>query len=459
MLAILIALSILAVLPAILVWPHLGVLAWYWVGLMNPHRFAWGPLENQRYAAAIGAVLLLAWFLSRESKRIPFTPVTAILGVFTLWITITTFAAHLPEQAWINWEKAFKILLITFVTMALINTRERLHALIWLIVVCLGFYGFKGGVFTVLSGGQYHVFGPPNSFIGDNNQLALALIMTVPLIIYLYQHTAHRLVRLGLVGVALGCFFSIIGSQSRGAFLALCIMGAYLAVKSRHRLAMGAAVVGVALVGVWFVPDSWVERMESMKNYEEDASAVGRIRAWTFATKVAIDHPITGGGFDVQFDEAYYMRLVPEALKNRNFHSAYFEVLGEHGFIGLFLFLSLLAATWLSFGRLIRRTRDDPGLRWAHDLGRMAQVSLLGYASCGAFLNLAFYDLFYLLVAMAPITAGLVAQDARTSTQEQEDPAPVPARARPAGQRGRGGAHVPRGGGHPAGRAGVTPRR
>jgi len=426
MLALIIALSIVATLPGILLWPHLGVLAWYWVGLMNPHRFAWGGLENQRYAAAVGATTLVAWMLSRDAKRIPLTPVTALLALLVVWITITTLFAHVPEEAWSSWRQAFKILLLTFVTIALINTRERVHALVWMIVVCLGFYGFKGGVFTILSGGEYHVFGPPKTFISDNNQLALALIMTVPFIVYLFSHSANVLVRAGLVTVGTGCFFSIIGSQSRGAFLALCIMGGYLLIKSRHRMKMGAVVVGMALIGLWFVPESWVDRMESIKNYHEDESAMGRINAWTFAVKVALDKPVTGGGFNVQFDESYYMQLVPDAKKNRNFHSVYFEVLGEQGFVGLGIFLSLLGTTWLAFGRLIRRTRDVPDLRWAHDLARMSQVSLLGYAASGAFLNLAFYDLFYLVVAFAPIM-GQVTETAKATTR---DTAPGDGRSR-----------------------------
>ncbi len=414
MLAVVVALSIVGVVPLILLWPHVGILAWYWFGLMNPHRLIWGVLEQQRYGLMIAATTLVAWFLSREAKRIPVGAVTVLLGLLVTWITLTTFFAQVQEHAWAGWEKAFKILIMTFVAIALINTRERVYVLVWVIVISLGFYGFKGGLFTLLTGGEYRVWGPEKSFIADNNQLGLALIMTVPLIVYLYGQVAHRLMRLGLGVLGLTCFFSIIGTQSRGAFLALCVMGGYLMIRSRHRLKMGAVVCAIALVGVWFVPESWVERMETIQNYEDDPSAMSRIRAWTFATKVALDHPVTGGGFNVHFDEAYFMRLVPEAAKNRDFHSAYFEMLGEHGVIGLAIFLALLLATWLSFSRLIRRTADSVELRWAHDLARMAQVSMIGYAAAASFLNLAFYDLFYVILAFAPMLWNVLAAENAT---------------------------------------------
>jgi probable O-glycosylation ligase (exosortase A-associated) len=403
MLPIVVALSIVGLVPLIFVWPHVGILAWYWFGLMNPHRLIWGALEEQRYALLIGGATLLAWFLSREAKRIPMGAVTVLLGLLLIWITFTTFFAHVPAHAWAGWEKAFKIMVMTFAAIALINTRERIYVLVWVIVISLGFYGFKGGLFTVLTGGEYRVWGPEKSFIADNNQLALALVMTIPLVVYLYGQVAHWLMRLGLGLLGLTCFFSVIGTQSRGGFLALCVMGGYLMVRSRHRLKMGAIVLAIASVGIWFVPQSWVDRMETIQNYEDDPSAMSRIRAWTFATKVALERPITGGGFNVQFDEAYYMRLVPDASKNRDFHSAYFEMLGEHGFIGAAIFLGLLAATWLSFARLVRRTENVADLRWAHDLARMAQVSIIGYAAAASFLNLAFYDLFYVVLALAPM--------------------------------------------------------
>ena len=78
--------------------------------------------------------------------------------------------------------------------------------------------------------------------------------------------------------------------------------------------------------------------------------------------------------------------------------------MGEHGFIGLALFLLLL---WLAFrnGTWIKKnaaSRED--LRWAADLGAMVQVSLVGYAVGGAFLGMAYFDLYYHLAAISLLT-------------------------------------------------------
>jgi probable O-glycosylation ligase (exosortase A-associated) len=407
----LVAASILAFVPAILIWPHVGILVWFWIGLMNPQRLTWGPLESFSYAAVVGGVTLLAWVLSREPKRVPATPVTVLLALFLVWISLTSLTAHLPGEVYSSWDQAFKIILLTFVTIALMQTRARLHALIWILVVSLGYYGLKGGVFTILHGGEYRVWGPPNTFIADNNQLGLALIMTLPFVLYLQRHSEVRWLRWGLTALGVAYVFAIIGTQSRGAFVSICVTGAYLVLKSNHRIPVGLSVIALALVAAMFVPDRWVERMETIQNYQEDESASQRIEAWTFSIGVALERPITGGGFNVFFDEDYYFELVPDAQEVRNFHSVYFEVLGEHGFVGLALFLGLLWATWLTFGRVIRLTRARDDLAWAQTIGRMGQVSLIGYATSGAFLNLAFYDLYYLIVAIAVVTRAVVERE------------------------------------------------
>jgi probable O-glycosylation ligase (exosortase A-associated) len=90
----------------------------------------------------------------------------------------------------------------------------------------------------------------------------------------------------------------------------------------------------------------------------------------------------------------------PEPGNVHDSHSIYFEVLGEHGFFGLFLFLTLALMTWRTASWIIKRARGDPENRWAADLAAMVQVSLVGYASGGAFLGLANFDLYYTLIAV-----------------------------------------------------------
>ncbi len=129
---------------------------------------------------------------------------------------------------------------------------------------------------------------------------------------------------------------------------------------------------------------------------------MGRINAWGWRYNVALDRPL-GGGFEMG-TTSVFARYTPDPtipVIARAAHSIYFQMLGEHGFLGLALFLLLWILVWRDASWIIRQSRNQKELRWASDLARMIQVSLVGYFVGGAFLSLAYYDVPYnLLVAL-----------------------------------------------------------
>ena len=383
---------------------------------MNPHKLTFGAAFDFPFALLVGGLTVVAWLFSREPKRIPIHPVTIALLLFALWISLTTTTALFPIQAFDTWQRTMKIILFNgFVTIVLMRDRKRIDILIWVIVVSLGFFGVKGGIFTIVSGGSHHVFGPPGSIISDNTQLALALLMVVPLMRYLQLNAESKWVRLGLLAAMLLTIVAILGSQSRGALVGLLIMLLALFARSRRRL-LATIVVGLSVgIGINFMPDSWSARMGTIADYEEDTSVQGRFDAWRFAYETAKDHPVLGGGF-----------FVVRMGGPRSAHSIYFQVLGEHSFVGLLLFLSLgFVAAYTGFA-VNRRARGHPELTWARDLTGMLQVGLGAYAVSGAFVNLAYFDLFYHFAALMAATS-LVVQ--RAVADKHEDLVVAPAQA------------------------------
>ena len=397
-----ILLVVFSAIPMIFFRPHVGILAWCWISYMNPHRLTWSFAYAFPVAMAVGVATLAAWMLSKEPKKFQINAVSGLLLAFVFWMSFANLFAMVPDLAFEKWNQSFKILLMTFVTMALMHNRERLHAMVWVIVLSLGFFGVKGGVFTVLGGAGSRVWGPPGSFINDNNALAMALVMVLPLMRYLQLQSESKLIRLGLYGLMSLTAFSIIGSHSRGAFVGLAAMIVFLIWKSRQRLLFGVAIVGLVSISAFFVPAHWIERMRTIETYQEDRSAVSRLEAWEFGLKIALERPLVGGGFRVSYDDEIFLSYMPDSVYGHgyNFHSVYFEVLGELGFVGLFFYLGVIIAAWYTGSRIISRTRARPDLYWANDLSRMTQVSLVGFATAGAFQNLAFFDLYFHLIAI-----------------------------------------------------------
>jgi probable O-glycosylation ligase (exosortase A-associated) len=210
---------------------------------------------------------------------------------------------------------------------------------------------------------------------------------------------------------------SILGSQSRGGFLALAAMALFLLLKSRQKLivALVVAIVGVGLLA--FMPSAWHERIGTIENYQEDRSAMGRIGAWKFATNLALARPIGGGGFETFQAETYARYGPPEALILDS-HSIWFQVLAEHGFIGLGLFLLVWLTAWRTGSRIIRLSRDREDLTWARDLAAMTQAALIAYFVGGSFLGLAYWDYPYILVVVLVATRVVVETRLREAAAE-----------------------------------------
>jgi probable O-glycosylation ligase (exosortase A-associated) len=422
--SIALALVIFGTIPFILARPYLGLLVWSWLGYMNPHRLTFGFAYSFPWVMLIAIVTLVSLAISKESKRIPLSIVSVLLGVLLVWTGITTFFAVVPSSAWDEWQQFAKILVMVFVTLVLANTRERLHWLVWVIVVSLGFYGVKGGIFTVLGGGANHVLGPAGSFIGENNSIALALCMTLPFMRYLQLHSSQKWVRIGLGASMLLTGIAVLGTYSRGGMIALAVVAGALILKSRGRLTIFATLVVIGVVAWNFMPPQWIERMDTLQHATEVSSAETRIQSWEFSANVALHRPVLGGGFNVYESNLMWQLYGPEGAKPRAVHSIYFRVLGEQGFVGLVLFLGLLAASWWSCRRVRKQTRRIEGMKWAFDLASMLQVSLVAFASAGAFLPMSYFDLSYQLMGLSALLAACCTRqlETRASAGDPEHP-------------------------------------
>ena len=234
---LLVALLVFGSLPLIVIKPHVGVLVWSWISYMNPHRLTWGFTYDFPLAMVVGVVTIVAWLFSREPKSLPWHPLVLLLAIFAAWVSFTTLFAAYPDYAQAKWDRTIKVLLFNgFVTLGLITTRRRLDALIWVIVLSLGFFALKGAAFTLLTGGMHRLAGPPGSFIADNNSFGLALLMVIPLVRYLQLTSARRWVRLALL-CSIPCFLvAVLATYSRGAVVGLGVTLVALALKSRHRM-------------------------------------------------------------------------------------------------------------------------------------------------------------------------------------------------------------------------------
>lgn len=431
---------IVALLALAVARPFVGVLAWSWISFMNPHREGWGFVQTMPWAMMAFLATVLGCLIAREPRRFPRNAVIVLLMVFAVWVTVTSLAGIGPPLSrWGMWDKTVKVIAGLLLTAAMLTDRRRIDALVWLMAISLGFYGVKGGIFTLTTGGGYVVLGPPDTMIGDRNHLAVALLVGLPLMNYLRLQARHHIVRLVLVFAMVTTLIAAVGTQSRGALVALIATGGVFWLRSSGKIISGIAIV-VAVAGVIaFMPDSWVERMSTIRDFQQDESAMGRITIWRAALALGFARPLLGGGFQAIYSQPIVDMVAP-GVQARATHSIWLEVIADHGFPGFAIWLGILGAgIWYSL-RIARLTKGRPEVRWAYDLARMSQVSATAYMAGGSLLSLSYWDFFWTLLVLLGATHGLVAaaagQPARAGRVAAEGWRPQPAAGlRPAADR------------------------
>lgn len=383
--------------------PYIGVLLWSWLSYMNPHRLCYGFAYSMPFAYITAIFTMFSLLFSKEDKKIPSGGgIRLLLILFLLWTAVTTVFAFHPEFAQEQFIKFVKIQIPIFLTLMVLKDKQRIHSLLWVISISIGYFGIKGGIYTVLSGGGGRVYGPPDSFIEENNALAVATLMVMPIMVYLGYGLKKSWQKKVMLFCLISMGFSVLGSQSRGAFLAIVSVSAYFWFQSKNKLPSTIGIAFFGLIAAFFLPESWYERMNTIDTYDEDESAMGRINAWILALNVA-NHNFFGGGFNLWSETTYSHYLItfdPGHMKAFVAHSIYFSVLGEQGWVGLGLFLVLIILCWYRCGELQKKCSKIESVAWIAELARMIKVSLIAYCTGGTFLSLSYFDLPWTLFAV-----------------------------------------------------------
>lgn len=450
-------------IPFIFARPYLGILVWSWIGYMNPHRLAYGFAHNMPFAQIIAVVTVLALLFSKEPKKIPLTGLTVAWFIFIAWLIIATQFAIYPADANVYLGSVLKIQFVTVLTLMLITDQRRMEQLLWVIVLSIGYFAVKGGIFTLVTGGSSRVYGPPGGMIEENNSLALATLMIIPLMLYLRGRATRKSVRWLLLFMVLMSAVSVLGSQSRGAVVAGSMLAFFFWLKSRRKLLTAVVLCAIVPPLVVFMPESWHERIgtmtadnkadvsdiESMRvrggsvalsppipsrdrlgYWPRDFSALGRVNAWNYAINIASSR-LTGGGFE-SWNPETFQEYAPIVEEVQGGHSIYFSVLADSGWPGLILFLLILTMTWRCAGRTGKAAAAIEEVRWISDLTRMIQLSMVAYCVAGAFLSLAYFDLPWHMISIVLLCEQMVKQaKARQAVARAKTPGGPAGAARP----------------------------
>ena len=404
--------EMVVLLPISLIHPFVGVLLFDWISFMNPQQISWGFATVLPWALIAFIFTVAGWVLSPiEPKRIAVTPLTVLIVLFVVGITINIPFALAPfaveYDAWLRTTKVFLFLLVTA---SLLTDKHRIDALIWLIIVSIGYYILDQGGISIVTLGGHKAFGPENSQIGDNNAFAAAVLILVPLMNYLRLQSRYALIRWGFVLAMAMSILTVLASYSRGALLGVIAVGFAFWLKSKQKL-LSLIVIGTGLFGgVLFMPQEWWERMNTIRNYQSDESAESRLFIWRVAWRLFEQHPLTGVGFHATDFHSVINMISPRGGAVRDIHSIWLQILAEQGIVVFCIWLSILVVGLSGCWKLGRLSRGHPEVAWAADLSRMGQISILAYVVTGTFLPISSWDVFFTVLVTIGAANAIVAR-------------------------------------------------
>jgi probable O-glycosylation ligase (exosortase A-associated) len=406
-----------ASLPFILFRPFLGLLVYDWLAYMRPQNMAWATSRYTPLSLWVAVAMAVGLVLSVGRERLlTIRPQTILLILLSLWISLTVMTAVVPEMSQVVYGQYWKAIAVSVIATGLVRDRRRLRWVMLMIVVSIGFLGAKRGLIGLVKGGARYDDGP-GGFMSDNNSFALALNMILPFLVGLALSEKKRWARLLAAATAGLCVLCILFTFSRGGLLTLAVVGGLLVWRSKRRLLVAGllalSIGGFALFSTSKMMEDYVKRASSISNYEEDESARGRLNAWETSWRVFLDYPILGVGPNNL--EAVFFRYAPDTTRFRVTHDAYLQLLSECGLPSLLLFLGVLG---VSLWRM-QKLREETTLPPVELQARMIQISIVGYMVGAIFLNMAYCELIYSVIALsvslevvAEKEAALVAQAA-----------------------------------------------
>jgi probable O-glycosylation ligase (exosortase A-associated) len=381
-------------IPVSLLYPFWGLLVFTWLAYMRPQNLAWAS-SDLRFSYYI-AIALFIGCLFGQNKEKTFIKIKEnyLLIFFWSWLAFITFFSLWPAQSLPKLLELAKILFIAIITGGLVSNRKRFKYLSWVIALSFAFYAVKGAIVCMLTG--YRLEGPEGSMISDNNDFALALNMVLPFFLYLAMNEKTKLKKLFFYLQFPLIIIAVIYTYSRGGFLGLCAVASILILKSQRKL-FGILGLIISLILFFnFAPTKYKERIQTIKTYEQDASAMARIYAWQAARNMIKDRPLTGVGlrnFLVVYPQYHYTS--PHVA-----HNSYLQLLAECGLPALGIFLLLLIFSILKLRRLRKRVPFNYATSWLHNYSHMLEVGFIAYMVSGFFLSRADFDLMYQFIGM-----------------------------------------------------------
>lgn len=407
--------------------PFLLVLGYVYVDIVSPQNLSYYLLNSIPVSLIFFLGAVGGWLMFDRKQALTFGPRQAAMLLLLLYCYFSTGNADFPLEAREKWDWVWKVLVFAIFLPMTITTRLRIEALATTMILSASSIIIAAGIKTAASGGGYGVLNlmsDSNTGLYESSTLACVAISLIPFILYLRRNSTifppDWRVSLFCGALCFACLLIPVGTEARTGLICIAALGVMMlrAVKRPFLYIFGALFLGLASIP--FLPESFTKRMDTLNEVQADESASTRLAVWRWTLDYVEKHPF-GGGFDsyrgnsFRYEARTSSKFDPNAPsyhepgttlvivdEGRAFHSAYFEMLGEQGWLGLCIWLFIHLSGLLRMEVLFRRYkgRGPEDGHWIAGLATALQQANVIYLIGAAFIGVAFLSFAYMLIAM-----------------------------------------------------------
>jgi probable O-glycosylation ligase (exosortase A-associated) len=384
-----------------------GVYLIYFIEIYRPQHLvpALVALSLSQTVLIVVSVVFLIRFFTVKRRRIVWTAHSTAFALLVGCMGATTFTAVNTFDAYFR-SQATAMTLLAYVLMTnLVETRAQFSRLVrsllvmYLLLTVEGLYGYLrrgSSAFSQIAG----------SFLGDENDFALAVLVFLPFAYYgmvLWRRGWQRI----LAGAAfIVLVLGVVLSFSRGGAVGLATVLVFCIWRSRRRVPVLIGVGLLVALALGLAPPTYWSEIRSIKNTNEGTARARRLY-WTAGWRMYVSHPVFGVGYGNSGRQLPNYFPGPNAGRHwkRALHSTYYELLAELGTIGAVVYASMVLAVL----RSLRRVEGVKGLppdaeRERDYVVRSIRGGLVGYFTAAAFVSTLGYPHVYILTGLAALT-------------------------------------------------------
>ena len=402
--------------------PFFWVLAYIYIDVVAPQKIGWGFIQSLPVSLVAFAAAFAGWLFLDSKQGSRFGARQALIAILLIWCGVTTLSAAFPVEAATKWGWVWKAMVFAMFLPLTLRTRLRIEAAALIMVLSIATIVINGGLKTALGGGGYGVLAllvREDAGLYEGSILSTAAIATIPLALWLARHgTIFKpdwRVYGFVAGLIFACLLIPIGTAARTGLVCAAVLAVLLMRSVKYKFVYGGVAALAMIAAIPFLPASFTQRMGTIGDHESDESASTRVQVWKWTLDYVKERPF-GGGFDAYLGNSFTYetrKVVGEGYtqtieynevtdKGRAYHWAYFEMLGEQGWLGLAIWLLLHALGVWQMERIRWRfgRREDGNKTWQWGLANALQQSQIVYLVGALFVGIAYQPFIFMLVGL-----------------------------------------------------------